>query len=30
MEIDPSPGKHKMTLVDENGESISWNFEVIK
>lgn len=30
METNPAPGKHKMTLVDENGESISWDFEVIK
>jgi penicillin-binding protein 1C len=30
MEIDPAPGKHTMTLVDENGESLSWKFEVIR
>ena len=30
MEIDPITGKHKMTLVDEQGETISWNFDMIE
>ena len=30
MEIYTTSGKHKMTLVDENGETIVWNFEVLE
>lgn len=30
MEIVPFSGKHKMTLVDETGESISWNFDILE
>lgn len=30
MELNPKPGKHQMTLVDEQGESISWRFEVLE
>ncbi|MBN1651233.1 MAG: hypothetical protein JW857_07890, partial [Bacteroidales bacterium] len=30
MELNPKPGKHKMTLVDEQGESISWSIEVLE
>jgi penicillin-binding protein 1C len=30
MEIITSFGKYKMTLVDENGETITWNFEVLE
>lgn len=29
MEIAPIPGIYKMTLVDEQGESIQWTFEVL-
>ena len=29
MEIDPKPGKHKMTLVDDMGETLVFNFEII-
>ena len=29
MELSPLPGKHKLTLVDEYGEDISVDFEVI-
>ncbi len=30
MEIDPALGKHRMTIIDENGDTLSWNFEIIK
>lgn len=30
MELAPDAGKHKMTLVDENGESITWEFQVLE
>lgn len=30
METAPDPGRHTMTLVDQSGESISWEFEVLK
>jgi len=30
MEIAPIPGTYQITLVDEQGESISWNFEVLE
>lgn len=29
MEIDSNPGVHQMTLVNEQGESISWTFEIL-
>jgi penicillin-binding protein 1C len=29
MEIDPKPGKHKMTLVDDQGETLNFNFEIM-
>ena len=28
VEVSPRPGNHIMTIVDEKGESIRWNFEV--
>jgi penicillin-binding protein 1C len=28
-ELDPTPGIHKMTVVDDQGEELSWNFEVL-
>lgn len=28
--VSPAPGKHTLTLVDENGESISRNFEIVE
>ena len=28
--IDPKPGKHKMTLVDDFGESLNFNFEIME
>ncbi len=30
MELAPEPGTYLMTLVDEQGESISWSFEVLE
>jgi penicillin-binding protein 1C len=29
MELDAQAGKHQMTLVDENGRSLSWKFEIM-
>lgn len=29
MEIDSKTGKHKMTLVDDNGETLNFNFEIM-
>lgn len=29
MEIDSKSGKHKMTLVDDNGETLNFNFEIM-
>ena len=29
MEIDPTPGKHKMTLVDDQGETLNFTFEIM-
>ncbi|MCD6543348.1 MAG: penicillin-binding protein 1C [Flavobacteriaceae bacterium] len=29
MEIDAKPGKYKMTLVDDQGETLSFNFEIM-
>ncbi len=29
MEIDPNPGKHKMTLVDDQGETLNFTFEIM-
>lgn len=30
MEISPEAGTHQMTLVDEQGESLSWTFDVLE
>jgi penicillin-binding protein 1C len=30
MEVDPSPGKHILTIIDENGESVSRDFEIME
>ena len=30
METAPDAGRHTMTLVDQSGESISWEFEVLE
>jgi len=29
MEINPNPGKHKMTLVDDQGETLNFTFEIM-
>ncbi len=29
MELNPTPGTHKMTLVDDMGETLSFNFEIM-
>jgi penicillin-binding protein 1C len=30
MAVNPPPGKHTLTVVDENGESLSRNFEIVE
>ena len=30
MALSPSPGKHLLTIVDENGESVSREFEILE
>jgi penicillin-binding protein 1C len=30
MEFHPSYGNHKITLIDDTGENLSWNFEVLE
>ncbi len=30
MELHPSYGNHKISLIDEQGENLSWNFEVLE
>lgn len=30
MAVNPSPGKHTLTVVDENGESVVRNFEIVE
>ncbi len=30
MAVDPLPGKHTLTVVDEKGESVTINFEIIE
>jgi penicillin-binding protein 1C len=29
MAFSPAPGKHLLTIVDENGESVSKDFEIL-
>jgi penicillin-binding protein 1C len=28
--VSPPPGKHTLTVVDENGESVTRNFEIVE
>jgi penicillin-binding protein 1C len=30
MAVNPSAGKHTLTVVDENGESVTKNFEIVE
>ena len=30
MAVDPSPGKHTLTVVDENGETVTRHFEIMQ
>jgi penicillin-binding protein 1C len=30
MAVNPAPGKHTLTVVDENGESVTRNFEIVE